>query len=112
MTDPAPRGPGTPRPSDPAGPSITATASYVVIGAGFLPDHDVTVRVIYTAEETSDYLTYTTDHGGFLYAVIPTSAAPGLLHITATDHRTDRDGACGLLWSNTETVHCPPPREG
>ena len=109
MTDPAPSDPGASRPSDPAGPSIIATAGYVVIGAGFLPHHDVTVRITYTAEETSDYLTYTTDHGGFLYAALPTSVPSGSLHITVTDHRADRAGACGLLWSNTETVH---PRAG
>ena len=104
MTDPAPSDPGTPRLSASAGPSITAMAGYVVIGAGFLPDHNVTVRVIYTAENVSDYLTYTTDHGGFLHALLPTSAPSGLLHISATDHRTDRNGGCGLLWSNVCVV--------
>ena len=104
MTDPAPTDPGTPRPCASARPSITATAGHVVIGAGFLPDHNVTVRVIYAAENVSDYLTYTTDHGGFLHASLPTSAPSGSLRISATDHRTDRDGACGLLWSNTATV--------
>ena len=105
MTDPAPGDPGTPGPCASARPSITATAGHVVIGAGFLPDHNVTVRVIYAAENVSDYLTYTTDNGGFLHALLPTSAPSGSLHISATDHRTDRDGGCGLLWSNTATVH-------
>ena len=96
MTDPAP--------NKPPAPTISATTEYLITGAGFLPDHDVTVRVTYTAEDISDYLTYTTDCGGELYAELPTSPTAGLLHITATDHRTDPDGADGLLWSNLHTV--------
>jgi hypothetical protein len=99
----APNNPSTPPPAAGA-PTITATAGYVVTGAGFLPDHDVTICVTYTAEKISDYLKYTTDPGGNLYAELPISITTGALHITATDHRTDADGACGLLWSNTQTV--------
>ena len=51
-----------------------------------------------------DYLTYTTDRGGGLYAELPISPTSGVLLITATDHRIDPGGACGLLWSNTLTV--------
>jgi len=108
MTDPTPNNPSTPEPAGLAAPTITATAGCVVItGAGFLPDHDVTIHVIYTAEDLSDYLTYTTDPAGDLYVELPTSPATGALHITATDHRTDPDGPGGLLWSNTQTL--PPP---
>jgi hypothetical protein len=104
LADRPPHNPSTPEPAAVAAPSITATASQVIFGAGFLPDHHVTVRVTYGAEQISDYLTYTTDPGGDLYAELPTSPATGVLHITATDHRPDPDGACGLLWSNTQTV--------
>jgi hypothetical protein len=104
LTDPAPSDPSTPQSAASAAPTITVTADYIVTGAGFLPDHKVTIRVTYTAEDISDYLNYTTDPGGSLYAELPTSPATGALHITATDHRADPDGACGLLWSNTETL--------
>ena len=93
----------------PAGPTITATADRVVTGVGFLPGHKVTICVTYTAEDISDYLNYTTDLGGYLYAELPTSPATGALHITATDHRANPDGACGLLWSNTETLRACNP---
>ena len=104
MTDPAPTNPSTPAPAGWAAPTITATAGYVITGAGFLPDHDITIRVTYTAEHVSDHLTYTTGPGGDLYVELPTSPATGALDITATDHRTHPDGADGLLWSNTQTV--------
>jgi hypothetical protein len=96
LTDPAP--------NKPPAPTISATTEYLVTGAGFLPDHDVTVRVTYTAEEISDCLTYTTDCGGDLHAELPTSPTTGALHITATDHRADPDGVGGFLWSNTQTM--------
>jgi len=57
--------------------------------AGFLPDHNVTIRVTYTAENISDHLSYNTDPGGDLYAQLLTSPATGAPHIAATDHRTD-----------------------
>ena len=105
MTDPPPNNPSTGPPAAVAAPTITATAGYVITGAGFLPDHDITIHVTYAAEVISDYLTYTTDPAGYLYAKLPTSPATGALLITATDHRTDPNGPCGLLWSNTQTVH-------
>lgn len=104
MSDPAPSDLSTPEPSAAAPPTITATAGYVVTGKGFLPDHDVTIRITYTAEDITDYLTYRTDAGGCLCAELPTSSATGELHISATDHRSDPDAACGRLWSNTQTV--------
>jgi hypothetical protein len=102
-------------PSDPSAhaasgaPTITATADRVVSGAGFLPGHKVTICVTYIAEDISDYLNYTADLSGYLHAELPTSPATGALHITATDHRADPDGACGLLWSNTETLRACNP---
>ena len=62
------------------------------------------MRIVYTAEGISDYLTYITDLHGNLRAELSASPAAGALHITATDHRTDPDGACRLLWSNTQMV--------
>ena len=93
-----------PAPNRPPAPTISATTGYLITGAGFLPDHDVTVRVIYTAEDISDCLTYTTDPTGDLHAELPTSPTTSTLRITATDHRSDPDGAGGLLWSNTHTL--------
>ena len=104
MSDPALSHPGsTHQPDASTAPTITAVGG-VITGAGFLPDREVTVRIAYTAEGISDYLTYTTDLHGNLRAELSTSPAAGALHITATDHRTDPDGACGLLWSNMQMV--------
>lgn len=85
----------------PAKPAITVRRDGVVIGSGFLANHDVTIEIIRAGESVSDYLTYTTDRNGHLHAELPATAVAGMLHITATDHRTDPDGACGRLWSNS-----------
>jgi hypothetical protein len=103
-TDPAHRGPSTPQPPASTTPTITATAGYLITGVGFSPDHDILVRVSYTDEDISDYLTYRSDPAGCLYAELPTSPHAGALHISATDGRSDPAGPCGLLWSNTHTV--------
>jgi hypothetical protein len=107
LTDPAPNNPSAPPPAALVAPTITAATVRVITGAGFLPDHYVTICVNYTAEEISDFLNYTTDPSGYLYAELPTGPAAGALRITATDHRTDPNGACGLLWSNTQTLQPP-----
>jgi hypothetical protein len=99
MADPAPKGPIAG-----AAPTITAIAGGIITGAGFLPGHAVVVCINHVAEGTSDYLTYATDSAGQLHAELPTGAATGTLRIAATDHRTDPDGACGLLWSNTDLL--------
>ncbi len=88
----------------PATPAITVTRVGVVIGADFLPHHEVTVRITRPGEDISDYLTYAADGNGHLYADLPATALTGMLQITATDHRPDPDGACGRLWSNTYTL--------
>jgi hypothetical protein len=92
--------------ADSMAPSITVTVASrcMVTGTGFVPNHDVTIRVAYTADDASDYLTFTTDSTGSLRAVLPTSAAAGTLRIIATDHRPDSTGVCGLVWSNTATI--------
>lgn len=88
----------------PAKPAITVRRDGVVIGTDFLPNHDVTIQLSRPGEEVSDYLTYTTDRNGHLYAELPASAVTGMLQIAATDHRPDPDDACGRLWSNTYTL--------
>jgi hypothetical protein len=103
MTDRSPSELGTHQPAASTAPSITV-AGFVITGAGFLPDQAVVIRIVYTAEDVTDYLTYRTDARGCLDAELPTSPSAGALHITASDHRTDPDGACGLLWSNVQTV--------
>ncbi len=104
MTDPALGNPGRVPPAPSAAPAIAVIAGDIINGTGFLADHHVIIRVAYTAEHICDYLTYTTDRGGGLYAELPISPTSGALLITATDHRIDPGGACGLLWSNTLTV--------
>jgi hypothetical protein len=92
------------RGESPATPAITVTRVGVVIGADFLPDREVTVRITRPGESVSDYLTYRTDRNGHLYADLPATAVTGMLQIAATDHRPDPDDACGRLWSNTCTL--------
>jgi hypothetical protein len=92
------------RGESPAKPAITVTRAGVVIGTDFLPDHEVTVRIIRSGENLSDYLTYRADRNGHLYADLPATAVTGMLQIAATDHRPDPDDACGRLWSNTYTL--------
>ena len=62
------------RGESPAKPAITVTRAGVVIGSAFLPDHDVTVRIARRGEDISDYLNYTTDRNGHLYADLPATA--------------------------------------
>lgn len=87
-----------------ATPAIIVTRVGVVIGAGFLPDREVTVRITCPGESVSDYVTYTSDRSGDLHAELPATALSGMLQIAATDHRPDPDGPCGRVWSNTYTV--------
>jgi predicted enzyme related to lactoylglutathione lyase len=109
LTDPPPKDGSTPLRAGAAAPTIAATAGSLVTGEGFLPGHHVTICVTYTAEDISDYLTYTADSGGDLHAELPTSPTAGTLRVTATDHRSNPEGACGLLWSNTHTLTPPKP---
>ena len=87
-------------------PSATPTISargHLVTGSGFLPDHNVSIRITRAGEDISDYLTYLADGDGYLYCDLPNNAT-GTLYVAATDHRRDPDGACGRLWSNTCTL--------
>ncbi len=92
------------RGDSPATPAITVTRVGVVIGAYFLPDREVTVRITRPGESVSDYVTYTSDRNGNLRAELPATALVGILQIAATDHRPDPDGRCGRIWSNTYTL--------
>ena len=83
-------------------PTISATG-HLVTGSGFLPDHNVAIRITRAGEDIDDYLTYVTDGDGYLHSELPSSVT-GTLSIAATDHRRDPDGACGWLWSNACTL--------
>ena len=87
-----------------ATPAIIVTRVGVVIGAGFLADREVTVRITRRGGSVSDYVTYASDRNGDLHAELPATALSGILQIAATDHRPDPDGACGRIWSNTYTL--------
>jgi hypothetical protein len=92
------------RGESPARPAITVTRVGVVIGAGFLPNCEVAVRITRPGESVSDYVTYASDRNGDLHAELPATALSGTLEIAATDHRPDPDGQCGRIWSNTCTL--------
>ena len=84
-------------------PSATPTISargHLVTGSGFLPNHNVTLRITRAGEDISDYLAYVTEGDGDIHCELP-DGVTGTLHIAATDHRRDPDGVCGRLWSNT-----------
>jgi hypothetical protein len=85
-----------------ASPTISAEG-HLVTGSGFLPNHNVTVRITRAGEDISDYLAYVTEGDGDIHCELPDSVT-GTLHIAATDHRRDPDGVCGRLWSNICTL--------
>jgi len=89
-------------PHSSANPTVSAHG-HLVAGFGFLPDHRVAIRITRAGEDIDDYLTYVADGDGCLHCELPDSVT-GILHIAATDHRPDPDGACGRLWSNTCTL--------
>jgi len=89
---------------NPAAPHSSATPTisakgHLVTGSGFLPDHNVAIRITRAGEDIDDYLAYVTDGDGSLHSELPNSVT-GTLSIAATDHRRDPDGAFGWLWSN------------
>lgn len=105
--------PGEHVPASPAGPSspvISVSRGQVVItGTGLLPHCPVTVRITSTGEDMVDYLTYTSDAGGYLTAALPETAITQTGHIDVTDNRPDPAGDGGLLWSNTVIVTATEP---
>jgi hypothetical protein len=104
MTDASSDQRGAPAADSVGAPSLTATADSVITGTGYLPGCRITIRVTYIAEDVSDYLTYIAGPSGDLHGCLPTSPTSGPVRITATDHRPDPKGVCGLLWSNTHTL--------
>lgn len=104
MTDFAPVDVSGVQSADATAPTITVHSGYIVTGTGFLSHRPLTIRVTYIAEEVSDDLAFSTDVRGQFYAEVPTSPTSGVMHVSATDHRADPDGAGGLLWSNTEIL--------
>jgi hypothetical protein len=92
------------RGESPVMPAITVTGTGVVIGADFLPDCEVTVRISRPGDSVRDYVTYTSDRNGALRAELPATALTGILEIAATDHRPDPHSQCGYVWSNTNTL--------
>lgn len=89
-------------PHSSATPTISAKG-HLVTGFGFLPDHNVTIRIRRAGDDIDDYLAYVTDGHGYLHSELP-SGITGTLSIAATDYRRDPDGACGWLWSNACTL--------
>lgn len=94
--------------NSPAAPHSSATPTisakgHLVTGSGFLPDHNVAIRITRAGDDIDDYLAYMTDRDGCLYCELPGDVT-GTLSLAATDHRRDPDGACGRLWSNPCTL--------
>jgi hypothetical protein len=88
-------------------PAIAAAGNTVITGSGFLPDRGVIVRVVYSVDGVTDYLAFTSDLHGDLIAEVPISPDSGVVTVSASDHRPDPDGECGMLWSNTATIGGP-----
>jgi hypothetical protein len=86
--------------SNPSAAPIISARGHLVTGSGFLPNHNVTLRITRAGEDISDYLAYVTEGDGDIHCELP-DGVTGTLHIAATDHRRDPDGVCGRLWSNT-----------
>jgi hypothetical protein len=98
----------TPVSDDPSIPHSSTTPTicaegHLVTHSGFLPDHNVAMRITRAGEDIDDYLTYVTDCDGRLHSDLA-NGVTGKLYIAATDLRPDPEGACGRLWSNTCTV--------
>jgi hypothetical protein len=57
-------------PHSSATPTISAEG-HLVTGSGFLPDHNVAIRITRAGEDIDDYLAYVTDGGGYLRSELP-----------------------------------------
>lgn len=75
-----------------ATPTISAQG-HLLTGSGFLPDRNVAIRITAAGEDISDYLTYITDWHSCLHCELSNGATG-----------PDPEGACGRLWSNTNTL--------
>ncbi len=104
MPDPGSDNHSPTSPTHGAAPILRVEQAYIITGSGFLPDHHLTIRVTCTTDDVTDYLAYTSDSSGRLHTALPITHAASPIHITATDHRADPHGMCGLLWSNTQVA--------
>ena len=64
--------------NSPAAPHSSATPTisakgHLVTGSGFLPDHNVAIRITRAGEDIDDYLAYVTDGHGYLHSELPSS---------------------------------------
>lgn len=107
MSTHAPHNPGIGTSALKGAPTTTAAPGHLVTGAGFLPEHDVTIRVANTGDDVIDYLTYTAGEHCNLWAALPSSYA-GASRIAVTDRRPNPDEACGqILWSPSAEIAWP-----
>lgn len=89
-------------PHSPTTPTICAEG-HLVTGSGFMPDHEVNVRITRAEDDVDDYLAYVTDGDGCFRCDLPNNIT-GTLYMAATDHRPHPNGDGGLLWSNTVVI--------
>jgi hypothetical protein len=109
----APSGPPLP-PPPPVAPSISVSSSgsgqtsiFVVTGSGFLPNHNVRIRVVDDALKETDF-NQSSDGSGKLNATLRIPCISRLtVHISATDGRPSSSDLTGVLFSNTFNIPCP-----
>lgn len=111
ITPPSP--PPSPPPA-PVSPSITVSQNsgvFTVMGTGFLPKHDVVVRIVDKQTFQSNFppgAHTSSDAGGkinFPINGIPCYPSRQLV-FTATDGRSNSQDLTGFLWSNPVTLAC------
>jgi hypothetical protein len=99
----------------PVKPQISVSSSgsgagsvFVIIGSGFLPNHDIIIRLADDALTPFPALHQSSDGQGKLNARfgIPCTSRLGL-HFTATDGRPDPGNILNQLESNTFDIPCP-----
>jgi hypothetical protein len=98
----------TPASDNPAAPDWSATPTirahaHLDTGCGFLPDHNVAIRITHAGEDISDYLAYVTDADGDIHCELLNSVT-GTLYIHVTDHRPDPGGAGDGCGATPDTV--------
>jgi hypothetical protein len=110
-----PQQPPPPPPPPVTPPTITvsqegsaAGARFIVKGTGFLPSHDVHIRVTNNATLVSAFFTTGSDPAGALNHGLNIPCEPFVrLSFSANDERENpQDPTRGALWSNTVTLTC------
>lgn len=87
---------------------VYKNGQYIVTGSKFLPNKNVTIRVV-EGDSTTAYTDFSqnSDGSGNLNAPLTISCVSGLhLHFSATDFRPDTSDFTGDLMSNTVTIGC------